>query len=53
MMRPGHHFPRRGAVDVVIGAPIRPAGPDWDAAVDVQRKAREAVLQMSGEPDVE
>ncbi|BCI89308.1 hypothetical protein NIIDMKKI_45140 [Mycobacterium kansasii] len=52
-MRPGHHFPRRGAIDVVIGMPIRPAGRDWDAAVDVQRKAREAVLRMSGEPDVE
>ncbi|WP_176357806.1 AMP-binding protein [Mycobacterium persicum] len=53
VMRPGHHFPRRGAVDVVIGTPIRPAGPDWVAAIDVQRKAREAVLRMSGEPDVE
>lgn len=53
MLRPGHHFPRRGAIDIVIGEPIWPAGSDWDAAVELQRAARSAVLRMSGEPDVE
>ncbi len=53
ILRPEHHFPRRGAVDVAIGEPIRAAGPDWPAAVGLQRAARAAVLQMSGEPDVE
>ncbi|KAA1249852.1 AMP-binding protein [Mycobacterium simiae] len=53
VLRPGHHFPRRGAIDIVIGEPIRPGGSDWDAAVELQRAGRNAVLQMSGEPDVE
>ncbi|MGB5110943.1 MAG: AMP-binding protein, partial [Mycobacterium sp.] len=36
MLRPGHRFPRRGAVGIAIGAPIRPVGPDWAAAVELQ-----------------
>ena len=53
ILRPEHHFPRRGAVDIVIGEPIRPAGTDWAAAVELQHAARNAVLDLSGEPDVE
>lgn len=53
ILRPGHRFPRRGVVDITIGAPIRPLGTDWAAAVELQRGAREAVLRLSGEPDVE
>ncbi|MEY8016965.1 AMP-binding protein [Mycobacterium servetii] len=49
ILRPEHHFPRRGAV----GEPIQAGGSDWPAAVGLQRAARAAVLQMSGEPDVE
>ncbi len=53
VLRPEHHFPRRGAVDIAIGKPIRPSGPDWAAAVELQRATRNAVLHLSGEPDVE
>ncbi len=53
MLRPGHRFPRRGAVDIAIGQPIQPIGTDWAAAVELQRAARDAVLRLSGEPDVE
>jgi 1-acyl-sn-glycerol-3-phosphate acyltransferase len=53
ILRPEHHFPRRGAVDIVIGEPIRPAGSDWAAAVELQHATRDAVLRLSGEPDVE
>ena len=53
MLRPGHRFPRRGAVDIAIGQPVQPRGTDWAAAVELQRAARGAVLRLSGEPDVE
>ena len=53
ILRPEHHFPRRGSVDITIGAPIQPTGTDWTAAVKLQRAARDAVLRLSGEPDVE
>jgi 1-acyl-sn-glycerol-3-phosphate acyltransferase len=53
MLRPEHHFPRRGAVDIAIGEPVQPMGTDWIAAVGLQRAARDAVLHLSGEPDVE
>ena len=53
ILRPEHHFPRWGAVDITIGQPVQPVGTDWAAAVGLQRKARDAVLRLSAEPDVE
>ncbi len=53
ILRPEHHFPRRGAVDIAVGEPIWPSGTDWAAAVELQRAARDALLCLSGEPDVE
>jgi 1-acyl-sn-glycerol-3-phosphate acyltransferase len=53
ILRPEHHFPRRGAVDITVGGPIQPSGPDWAAAVELQHAARNAVLYLSGEPDIE
>jgi 1-acyl-sn-glycerol-3-phosphate acyltransferase len=53
ILRPEQHFPRRGAIDIVIGEPIRPTGADWAAAVELQHAARDAVLRLSWEPDVE
>jgi 1-acyl-sn-glycerol-3-phosphate acyltransferase len=53
ILRPEHHFPRRGAVDLAVGEPIWPSGTDWAAAVELQHTARNAVLRLSGEPDVE
>jgi len=53
ILRPEHHFPRHGAVDVAIGEPIWPGGTDWAAAVELQHATRNAVLRLSGEPDVE
>jgi 1-acyl-sn-glycerol-3-phosphate acyltransferase len=53
ILRPEHHFPRRGSVDISIGQPIQPTGADWAAAVKLQRAVRDAVLRLSGEPDVE
>jgi 1-acyl-sn-glycerol-3-phosphate acyltransferase len=53
ILRPEHRFPRRGAVDIAAGEPIWPSGTEWAAAVELQRAARNAVLDLSGEPDVE
>jgi 1-acyl-sn-glycerol-3-phosphate acyltransferase len=53
MLRPGHHFPRRGAVLLVIGDAIDPTGTDWAAAVELQRAARAEVLRTCNEPDLE
>jgi len=53
ILRPEHHFPRRGTIDVTVGEPIWPSGSDWTAAVELQRAARAAMLTLSGEPDVE
>ncbi|MGB8389855.1 AMP-binding protein [Mycobacterium sp.] len=53
ILRPEHHFPRRGAVDIVVSEPIRPSGPDWAAAVELQHATRNAVIRLCGEPDVE
>ncbi|OCB33290.1 acyl-phosphate glycerol 3-phosphate acyltransferase [Mycobacterium malmoense] len=53
ILRPEHHFPRRGAIDITVGRPIVPAGDNWAAAVELQHAVRNAVLLLSGEPDVE
>ncbi len=53
ILRPEHHFPRHGAIDITIGEPIRPSGDNWTAAVELQHAVRSAVLDLSGEPDVE
>jgi 1-acyl-sn-glycerol-3-phosphate acyltransferase len=53
MLRPEHHFPRRGTVDITIGQPVKPMGTEWASAVGLQRAVRDAILRLSGEPDVE
>ncbi|AFM18009.1 acyl-CoA synthetase (AMP-forming)/AMP-acid ligase II [Mycolicibacterium chubuense NBB4] len=53
MLRPEHHFPRRGSVAIAVGEPIQPLGTDWTAAVGLQCAARDVILRLSGEPDVE
>ncbi|MGZ4583322.1 MAG: 1-acyl-sn-glycerol-3-phosphate acyltransferase, partial [Mycobacterium sp.] len=52
ILRPEHHFPRHGAIDIMVGQPIWPSDTDWAAAVELQHAARNAVLDLSGEPDV-
>ena len=53
ILRPEHHFPRKGAVNITVGQPISPMGTDWAAAVVLQHAARDAIPHLSGEPDVE
>jgi len=39
------------SVAVTVGAPIRPAGSDWSAAIRLRDAARMEILQHCGEPD--
>jgi 1-acyl-sn-glycerol-3-phosphate acyltransferase len=52
ILRGGQWFPRRGAVQVTIAAPIRPSGSDWTAALAVRDAARQELLRIVGEPDL-
>jgi 1-acyl-sn-glycerol-3-phosphate acyltransferase len=58
ILRDGSGLPRRGAVAVVIGAPLdpkaygAPADP-WAAAIRLREAARAHILRYCGEPDLE
>lgn len=53
ILPPRSTFPRHGAVEVAVGRPLRATRTGWAAAVELQRRARDTVLDLSGEPDVE
>jgi 1-acyl-sn-glycerol-3-phosphate acyltransferase len=44
--------PRRAPVTVVFGAPLAPAGSDWEAAVRLRDAARTHIAAQCGEPDL-
>ncbi len=50
LMPSGSWRPRHTAVTVTIGAPLRPAGTDWAAAVALRDAARAYIVTHSGEP---
>src|SRR3569832_815079 len=50
---PGAGRPRRGAVTVTVGAPLHPEGEDWRAAVALRDRVRQALVRMSGEPELQ
>lgn len=45
-------YPRRGDIDITIGAPVKPEGRGWHAALRLRDAARAAILKDCGEPDV-
>jgi len=45
-------YPRRGAVNVTISAPIHPEGTGWDEAIRLRDQARAVILHHCGEPDL-
>jgi 1-acyl-sn-glycerol-3-phosphate acyltransferase len=53
MLRGEQWFPRWAALGVEMGAPIRPEGTDFAAMLKLRDAARDAVLAMSGEPDMD
>jgi 1-acyl-sn-glycerol-3-phosphate acyltransferase len=52
ILRAGQWFPRRGKLRVTVGAPIRPRGSDWAAAVALREAVRMQIARYCGEPDV-
>ena len=42
-------LPRRGAVSVIIGAPIKPEGSDWQEMVRLRDQVRSEIARLSGE----
>ncbi len=52
ILRAERWSPRRGAVDVVIDAPLQPAGTGWNEALRLRDAARAAILRECGEPDL-
>jgi acyl carrier protein len=52
MLPPGHHFLRRGSIQIFVEEAIHPSGNDWAAAVKLQRATRTAILRQCGEPDL-
>ena len=50
-LRAEQWFPRRGKLRVTIGAPIRPQGSDWAAAVALRDAVRAQIARYCGEPD--
>jgi 1-acyl-sn-glycerol-3-phosphate acyltransferase len=52
ILRSADWFPRRGAIAVIIGEPIKPHGRDWNAALLLREQAREQILNHLGEPDL-
>jgi 1-acyl-sn-glycerol-3-phosphate acyltransferase len=51
ILRADQWFPRRGTVRLTIGAPIRPQGSDWAAAVALRDAVRTHIVRYCGEPD--
>lgn len=52
ILRSESWFPRFGQVSVKIADPIMPAGIDWTAVLALRDRAREQILELSGEPDL-
>lgn len=51
-LRDGTWYLRKAAVSVTIGAPVRPDGSDWAAAVKLRDAVRASILRSCGEPDL-
>jgi 1-acyl-sn-glycerol-3-phosphate acyltransferase len=51
-LRGGGWLPRRGGVEVEVGASVRPDGTDWNAAVRLRDAVRAGILDRCGEPDL-
>jgi 1-acyl-sn-glycerol-3-phosphate acyltransferase len=52
VLREGNLAPRRGVIQVLVGAPLQPEADDWRAAVGLRDLARAEILAHCGEPDL-
>jgi len=53
LLRSDQWFPRWTALRVKIGTPLEPKGSDWAEVIRLRDKAREQILSLCGEPDLE
>ena len=53
ILRAQSWFPRHGALEVVVDAPLFPDGADWAAALRLRDAARVVMLRHSGEVDAD
>jgi len=51
ILRAEQWFPRPGRIRVTVGAPMRPQGFDWGAAVVLRDAVRTQIARYCGEPD--
>ncbi len=52
VLRGDQWFPRRGAISLQVGRPIRPEGKDFAAVLHLRDTARAEILAHCGEPDL-
>jgi 2-amino-4-hydroxy-6-hydroxymethyldihydropteridine diphosphokinase len=52
VLREGQWLFRRGAISATLGAPIEPAGTDWDGAIALRNRTRAEILRLCAEPDL-
>jgi 1-acyl-sn-glycerol-3-phosphate acyltransferase len=52
VLREGQWLFRRGAISATFGAPIEPAGTDWDGAIALRNWTRAEILRLCAEPDL-
>lgn len=49
---PGTYLPHRAGAEVVVGSPIAPSGEDFAGDVDLSKRARRAIAELSREPEI-
>ena len=52
ILRGDSWFPRRGRVEISVGATLRSAGDSWPAAINLRDRVRAEILRQLGEPDL-
>jgi 1-acyl-sn-glycerol-3-phosphate acyltransferase len=52
ILRGSSWFPRRGELDVTIGATVHPRDDSWESAVKLRAEVRAFILKHCGEPDL-
>lgn len=52
VLRPGSRLPRRGNIELFVGAPIRASGTGWRDALQLRDEARQVIFGRCGEPDL-
>ncbi len=52
LLRSGSWFPHRALVNIELATPLHAEGDDWEAKLRLRNRARAAILERCGEPDL-